>query len=136
MSNSFIQGMVLALYFNRYHLHATAMNVIGIIENPLLSNKAKIINFITDWRVFVPGLFLAGYIVGILAASHIRNPDSVAYVHQGPYAFVGIYKKKLYELIPMEEAVRLHQLQRTKEKPEVQETDSLEPFSGLEPETY
>ncbi len=112
------------------------MNVIGIIENPLLSNKAKLINFITDWRVFVPGLFLAGYIFGIIAASHIRNPDSIAYVHQGPYAFVGIYKKKLYELIPMEESIRLHQLQRTKEKPEVQETDSLEPFSGLDPETY
>ncbi len=134
MANSFIQGMVLALYFNRYYFYATSMNITGIIENPLLSNKAKFINFITDWRVFVPGLFLAGYIVGILAASHIRNPDSVAYVHQGPYAFVGIYKKKLYELIPMEESVRLHQLQRMKAKPELQETDSLEPLSGLEPD--
>ena len=126
--------MVLASYFTRYYFYATSMNIIGIIENPLLSKKVKIINFITDWRVFVPGLFLAGYIVGIIAASQIRNPDSVAYVHQGPYAFVGIYKKKLYELIPMEESVRLHQLQRTKAKPEVQETDSLEPFYGLEPE--
>jgi hypothetical protein len=128
--------MVLALNCNRDCLYVTAMNVIGIIENPLLSKKAKILNFITDWRVFVPGLFFAGYIVGILAASHIRNPDSVAYVHQGPYAFVGIYKKELYELIPMEESVRLHQLQRTKAKPEVQEADNLEPFSGLEPEIY
>ena len=112
------------------------MLVTDVIENPLVSTKAKIAHFITDWRVFVPGLLMAGYIVGILAASHIRNPDSIAYVHQGPYAFVGIYKKKLYELIPMEESVRLHQLQRTKEKPEVQETDSLELLAGLEPETY
>jgi hypothetical protein len=134
MSNSFLQGMVLASYFTRYYFYATSMNIIGIIENPLLSKKVQIINFITDWRVFVPGLFLAGYIVGIIAASHIRNPDSVAYVHQGPYAFVGIYKKKLYELIPMEESVRLHQLQRTKAKPEVQETDRLAPLSGLEPD--
>ncbi len=120
MSISLIQGMVLAFCFNRYYFVATSMKIIGIIENPLLSKKAKIINFITDWRVFVPGLLMAGYIIGISAALHIRNPDSIAYVHQGPYAFLGIYKKKLYELIPMEESVRLHQLQRTKEKPDIQ----------------
>jgi len=112
------------------------MLVTDVIENPLVSTKAKIVHFITKWWVFVPGLLMAGYIVGIIAASHIRNPDSIAYVHQGPYAFLGIYKKKLYELIPMEESVRLHQLQRTKEKPEVQETDSLELLAGLEPENY
>ncbi len=92
----------------------------GIMKKPLVITKAKIVAFLTDWRVFVPGLLMAGYIIGISAALHIRNPDSIAYVHQGPYAFLGIYKKKLYELIPMEESVRLHQLQRTKEKPDIQ----------------
>ena len=119
MSNSFIQGMVLALYLNRYYFYATSMKIIGILENPLLSKKAKIINFITDWRVFVPGLLMAGYIIGISAALHIRNSVSVATVHQGPYAFVGMYNGNLYELIPMEESVRLHQLQRTKGNPDI-----------------
>jgi hypothetical protein len=112
------------------------MLVTEIIKKPLVSTKAKIVNIITKWQVFVPGLLMAGYIIGISAALHIRNSVSVATVHQGPYAFVGMYKGNLYELIPMEESVRLHQLQRTKGNPEVQETDSLEPFSGLEPETY
>ncbi len=111
--------MVLALYLNRYYFYATSMKIIGILENPLLSKKAKFINFITDWRVFVPGLLMAGYIIGISAALHIRNSVSVATVHQGPYAFVGMYNGNLYELIPMEESVRLHQLQRTKGNPDI-----------------
>ena len=117
MSNPSIQGMDLA---STVTITATALKASGIMKKPLVITKAKIVAFLTDWQVFVPGLFLAGYIVGIITASHIRNPDSIAYVHQGPYAFVGIYKKKLYELIPMEESVRLHQLQRTKEKPDIQ----------------
>jgi len=96
------------------------MLVTDVIENPLVSTKAKIVQFVTKWWVFVPGLLMAGYIIGISAALHIRNSVSVATVHQGPYAFVGMYKGNLYELIPMEESVGLRQLQRTKEKPDIQ----------------
>ncbi len=88
------------------------MLVTEIIKKPLVSTKAKIVNIITKWQVFVPGLLMAGYIIGLVAAFQSR--DSVATVHQGRYAFLGMYKGNLYELIPMEEAVRLHQLQRMK----------------------
>jgi len=90
------------------------------MEKPLVSTKAKVVDFLTNWWVLVPGLLLAGYIAGIVAAFQIHNSVSVATVHQGPHAFVGSYKGKLYELIPMEEAVRLRQLQRKNLKPEVQ----------------
>ncbi len=90
------------------------MLVTEIIKKPLVSTKAKIVNIITKWQVFVPGLLMAGYIIGLVAAFQGRDSVSVATVHQGPYAFLGMYKGNLYELIPMEEAVRLHQLQRMK----------------------
>ena len=72
--------------------------------------------YLTDWRVILPGLLIAGYVAGILSAFVISESHPVVLVHQGPYALTGLYKGRVYELIPMEDAIRLRQRKRNPQK--------------------
>ena len=72
--------------------------------------------YLTDWRVILPGFLIAGYVAGILSAFVISGSHPVVVVHQGPYALTGLYKGQVYELIPMEDAIRLRQRQRNQPK--------------------
>ncbi len=74
------------------------------------------IAYLTDWRVILPGFLIAGYAAGIISAFVISGSHPVVVVHQGPYALTGLYKGKVYELIPMEDAIRLRQKQRNQRK--------------------
>ncbi len=74
------------------------------------------IAYLTDWRVILPGFLIAGYAAGIISAFVISGSHTVVVVHQGPYALTGLYKGKVYELIPMEDAIRLRQKQRNQQK--------------------
>ena len=85
------------------------------------------IAYLTDWRVILPGLLIAGYTVGILSAFVISGSHPVAVVHQGPYALTGLYQGKVYELIPMEDAIRLRQRQRKQQKTRIRTIGTRNP---------
>ncbi len=72
--------------------------------------------YLTDWRVILPGFLIAGYAAGILSALVISGSHPVVVVHQGPYALTGLYQGRVYELIPMEDAIRLRQRQTNLQK--------------------
>jgi len=86
------------------------------------------VSYITDWRVILPGFLIAGYIAGILSAFVISGSHPVAVVHQGPYALTGLYQGKVYELIPMEDAIRLRQRQRKQQKARIRTIGTRNPI--------
>jgi len=86
--------------------------------------------YLTDWRVILPGFLLAGYAAGIISAFVISGSHPVVVVHQGPYALTGLYQGKVYELIPMEDAIRLRQKQRNQQKGRIRTIGARNP--GIE----
>jgi len=86
--------------------------------------------YLTDWRVILPVFLIAGYAAGILSAFVISGSHPVVIVHQGPYALTGLYKGKVYELIPMEDAIRLRQRQRNQQKGRIRTIGTRDP--GIE----
>lgn len=87
----------------------------------------KIAAYLTDWRLILPGFLIAGYAAGILSALVISGSHPIAMVHQGPYALTGIYKGKVYELIPLEDAVRLRHDQSQPQKARIRKIGSRNP---------
>ena len=83
--------------------------------------------FFADRRVSISGLLMFAYAAGIVSAFYIRDSHPVAIVHPGPYALVAIYKGEVYELIPMEDSVRLRELESGKLEPKIQKVGQLEP---------
>jgi hypothetical protein len=83
--------------------------------------------YLTDWRVILPGFLIAGFAAGILSAFVISGSHPVAVVHQGPYALTGLYKGEVYELIPMEDAIRLRQKQRKQQKARIRTIGNRNP---------
>ncbi len=83
--------------------------------------------FFADRRVSLSGLLMFAYAAGIVSAFYIRDSHPVAIVHPGPYALVALYKGKVYELIPMEDLVRLRQLDSDKFEPKIHKIGQLEP---------
>ncbi|NIO06878.1 MAG: hypothetical protein GTO40_02385 [Deltaproteobacteria bacterium] len=65
--------------------------------------------YIGNARVLLPLVLIVGYAAGILSALIISGSHPVAAVHQGRYVLTGVYKGQVYELIPLEESVRLRQ---------------------------
>ncbi len=86
--------------------------------------------YLTDWRLILPGFLIAGYAAGIISAFVISGSHPVVVVHQGPYALTGLYKGKVYELIPMEDAIRLRQRQRNQQKGHIRTIGTRNP--GIE----
>ncbi len=87
----------------------------------------NLVAYLTDWRVILPGFLIAGYAAGILSAFAISRSHPIAVVHQGPYAITGLYQGEVYELIPMEEAIRLRQRKRAQQKGRIRTIGSRNP---------
>ena len=83
--------------------------------------------YFTDWRVILPGFLIAGYAAGILSAFAISRSNPIAVVHQGPYAITGLYQGEVYELIPMEEAIRLRRRKRAQQNGRIRTIGSRNP---------
>ena len=91
----------------------------------LLNYLRSLRSFFADKRVSISGLLLFAYAAGIVTAFYIKNSHPVAIVHPGPYALVAIYKDKVYELIPMEESVRLHNMESGRLEPKIQKVGQI-----------
>ena len=87
----------------------------------------RLFAYLMDWRLILPGFLIVGYAAGILSAILIGGSNPMAVVHQGPYALTGLYKGNVYELIPMEEAVRLRQDQRQPQKASIRKIGTRNP---------
>ncbi len=87
----------------------------------------RFIAYLTDWRLILPVILIVGYVAGILSAIVISGSNPVAVVHQGPYVLTGLYKGKLYELIPLEDPVRLRQDQRQPQKAGIRKIGTRNP---------
>ena len=83
--------------------------------------------YLIDWRLILPGFLIVGYAAGILSAFLISGSNPIAVVHKGPYALTGLYKGNVYELIPMEEVVRLRQDQRQPQKASIRKIGTRNP---------
>lgn len=94
----------------------------------LLSYLRSLRSFFADKRVSISGLLLFAYAAGIVSAFYIKNTHPVAVVHPGPYALLAIYKGNVYELIPMEESVRLRHMESSRLEPRIQKVGQIEPY--------